>query len=294
MSSPERNAPEPRLPPGALWETADAVGVRALASGALEPLGSHTEIVEADGIGFVVRILEGSERKVALTHAQRRAGHDPFLPHEEALHVGRLSDTHRVLLNKFNVLHHHLLLVTCHYERQEAALSASDLAAMWRSLREREGLAFYNGGRGSGASQPHKHLQWVPIPLGPGPDPTPWLREAAAGSGRSPHLPFRHAVAPVPPDWIEDPEAGGAAALPLYRELLEANGCTTGGDPAPYSLIATRDWWAVVARRTGSIEGIPVNSLGYAGGLLARNEAQLARIRERGPLDVLLAAAWPW
>ena len=41
-----------------------------------------------------------------------KAWRDPFEPHEEALFVQDLGPDHKLLLNKFNVVAHHCLVVT--------------------------------------------------------------------------------------------------------------------------------------------------------------------------------------
>jgi ATP adenylyltransferase/5',5'''-P-1,P-4-tetraphosphate phosphorylase II len=54
---------------------------------------------------------------------------NPFLPYEEELWVQHLSDSHTLLLNKFNVVPHHVLVVTRQYELQQDPLNSRDLAA---------------------------------------------------------------------------------------------------------------------------------------------------------------------
>jgi ATP adenylyltransferase len=43
--------------------------------------------------------------------------------------VDHLSDTHTLLLNKFNVVPHHVLVVTRQFESQQDPLNSNDLAA---------------------------------------------------------------------------------------------------------------------------------------------------------------------
>lgn len=75
--------------------------------------------------------------------------------------VGLLSPTHVLVLNKFNVVPHHCLVITRQFENQSDPLNARDLAAAQRVLAAmpQGGLAFYNCGEHSGRSQPHKHMQ---------------------------------------------------------------------------------------------------------------------------------------
>ena len=58
-----------------------------------------------------------------------------------------------------------MLLVTRQYEEQTGALDEVDFDAFATCLSDIDGLAFYNSGPVSGASQPHRHMQLVPFPL---------------------------------------------------------------------------------------------------------------------------------
>ena len=122
------------------------------------------------------------------------------------------------MLNKFNVVEHHLLIVTRHFEHQDTPLTPADWEAWWACLAEYDGLGFYNGGTIAGASQTHKHLQLVPLPLAPsGPRiPLEPLLELPAGAeelGRAPGLPFSHMLARLDPGGMSSPAR--AAARPI-------------------------------------------------------------------------------
>jgi ATP adenylyltransferase len=71
----------------------------------------------------------------------------------------------------------------------------------------------------------------------------------------------------------------------LYLQALAEHG--RGNDPGAYNLVATRDWMLFVARRQGSFGSISVNGLGFAGAFLAKDDEELARLREVGPMTVL-------
>jgi ATP adenylyltransferase len=86
---------------------------------------------------------------------------NPFDPPEKALTVGHLSDTHTLVLNKFNVVEHHIIVITRTFQLQTDPLNKHDLDAAYAVLRSMPegGLAFFNCGNHSGRSQPHKHVQ---------------------------------------------------------------------------------------------------------------------------------------
>jgi len=294
---------------GSLWGRLEETTAKTLASGALQPVPTSFEFVEEGGMRFLVRILESLARKdEERWRREKEAGSgarpNPFLPYEKDLFVGRLADSHLCLLNKFNVVEHHLLIVTEEYEDQGEYLTAGDLEAMLSGLSEYPSLAFYNGGTVAGASQPHKHLQLVPLPLAPeGPEvplqPAIDRVRYVGPAGTSSLLPFRHAVSAMDPRWLRNPAEGAAGAREVYHLMLQAVGMEREPVPrgsrqsTPYNLVATREWMLLVPRSREFFDGASVNALGFAGALLVRSESELARLRKRGPLEVLKSVAFP-
>ena len=278
------------VPHGMLWEKIVDTTSRALYEGALHPISTRSETVEDAGVSFLVRVLTGRPRK---DEASVREG-DPFLPHEESLFVGELTDTHICLLNKYNVVEHHLLAVTKQFEDQEEYLTVPDFAALLAGLAEYDCLAFYNGGVVAGASQSHKHLQFVPVPLVPTGPSVPLNALVASGG-----LPFRHAVDFSVPSWIRDPLGSAQSACESYHRMLREAGMEEGGTPrstrqsGPYNLLVTRSWMLLVPRSREHASGSSVNALGFAGALLVRDEDQLRDLKERGVLAALSSTAFP-
>ena len=263
--------------PGTFWRTVGERTARALASGALVPIRTEVELVEDEGVCFLVRVVSNLERKARAVQppSDGKPPKNPFIPpYEEDLFVCLVPPAHACLINKFNVFEHHALLVTQAYEEQDALLTRADFEALLTCMAEVDSLAFYNGGRLAGASQPHKHLQLVPVPLAPEGLRTPMDEAIARG-----RLPFRHALGPP----LREPEQ----ALGTYMELLRAVGCEAPG--APYNLLATNEWTLVVPRTQECFESISLNALAFAGSLLVRNREQLERVRAVGPMSMLRA-----
>lgn len=272
---------------------------QALASGALQPIETRAEVVPDKGVDFVVRSVSSLRRK-PVSSPVGSAVNDPFMPpYERDLFVGDLSDTHAALLNKYNVLANHLLIITRAYEAQERWLTRADFEALLICLGEMDGLGLYNGGREAGASQPHKHLQIVPLPLasvGPAVPLEPLFDRTRGGSIKTvPELPFMHAVARTPDAWWRSPGQGADAALETYHTLLEAVRIPVSGafQSVPYNVLMTRRWMWVVPRSQGVLNAIPVNGVSYAGALLARDAADMAWLRRHGPLRVLASVGVP-
>ncbi|MGD1908117.1 MAG: phosphorylase [Leptolyngbyaceae cyanobacterium] len=289
--------------PGTLWEQLQQRTATATACGALQSIPTEFTLLEDRGIHFLVRIVKNLARKEIATTQQRQAAKqgkpaNPFLPYEEALFVGNLSPTHLCLLNKFNVVDHHLLVVTRDYESQDDWLTLADWTALTLTLKEIDGLGFYNGGRDAGASQHHKHLQVVPFPFHAD-DTVPiasLIRLHSHGTGvvQLP-VPFHHRVLSLSLDWSQEADAIAPILWQGYRQLLADIGIDLQAERPnrPYNLLVTRQWMLAVPRSQEEYQGIPVNSLGYAGSLLVKTAAGLEQLKKMGPLNLLTAVGYP-
>jgi sulfate adenylyltransferase (ADP) / ATP adenylyltransferase len=295
---------------GTLWLQVVRVTEKALLTGALLPVATGHEFVADSGILFFVRILSGLRLKDEARKQQENelliSGKqvNPFLPYESALFVADISDTHAAILNKFNVLEHHLLIITRDFEEQETLLTLRDFQALWTCMSEYQSLGFYNGGVAAGASQPHKHLQLVPLPLAPeGPQvPIGPLLAAAKFDGTFgtvPAFPFLHVFAPMEPGLAGSPLNAAEKTFELYCEMLRRVGMTSPGreglqrQSGPYCLIVTRDWMLLVPRSGEFFGSVSINSLGFAGALLVRNKEEMERVKNCGPMTVLREVAFP-
>ncbi|MBE9051404.1 phosphorylase [Nostocales cyanobacterium LEGE 11386] len=295
------------LKPGTLWTSIKERTEHALQCGALLSIPTEFEFVEQHHVRFLVRILSNLARKDAAQKQQQKKTHtsgkefNPFLPYEEDLFVADISDTHVCLLNKYNVVDYHLLIVTRAFEEQETLLTLEDFAAMWACLAEFEGLAFYNGGKIAGASQRHKHLQIVPLPLtSTGPQiPIELLLKSAEfqdSIATIPGLPFVHAFATLNPSWAKSPLTAAEVTLELYYTLLRSVGLAAvagNKQSGAYNLLVTREWMLIVPRSQEHFDSISVNSLGFAGALLVRNEQEMQLLKAHGPMNILRDVALP-
>jgi ATP adenylyltransferase len=285
------------LEPGTLWKSIQETTELALQSGALKSIPTELEIIEQVGIKFVIRILANLNRKEADKEKQEqqtsRTGKEfnPFLPYEKDLFVADISDTHVCILNKFNVVDFHLLIITRIFEEQESLLTLEDFTAMWTCLGEFEGLVFYNGGKLAGASQRHKHLQIVPfsetdIPI------SLLLKTAKLENdmGTIQEFPFLHAFTNL--NRGESPKV----TLEKYHTLLQKMGIKpleNNLQSGAYNLLITQKWMLIVPRKQEEIEGISINSLGFAGALLVKNQQQMELVKNIKPMEILSKVAFP-
>lgn len=283
------------FPPGSLRERLDAATRRARQSGALEPIETDCYFSEDDGIRFIIRRVIHRTRKPVpqVSGYSDPTAANPFLPFDRQLYVADASTTHVCVLNKFNVVDNHLLILTREFEHQESPLTQQDFVAWWKCLVEFDALGFYNSGVVAGASQPHKHLQLVPLPMADGVKAIPLsvkLRNHRPRPGTVDsvaEIPYRHLIT-----FFDDSAARGSHRAArechqIYGEMLRRFGMdsTVPGNGRlmhPYNLLVTRRWMLMVPRKRECFESISLNSQAFAGTFLvhtARQHEALAAAR---------------
>lgn len=287
-----------------LWHQIKATTEQALHSGALQPISTQLHILPDQSLQFCVRVIDSLARKEAAKKYSVAGTRqpNPFLPYEQALWVTHLSDTHVCLLNKFNVVDHHILIVTREYESQDTWLTLADFEALAGCLLEIEGLGFYNGGTQAGASQHHKHLQLIPfvhpqeaphLPL------SAWVDAQNHQLQTSHHLaglPFHHSIRLFSQTWNPSSHLSiTGSLLKTYQQLMTDIGLDleTPKPTVPYNLLVTRQWMMAIPRSQESYAGIGVNSLGYSGWLLVKTTSDLQRLQQIGPMNLLTRVGTP-
>lgn len=285
--------------PNYLREAIAKVTISALKCSALQPIGTESFVVEQAKLKFLIRILTYLEKKETVS-IERLPNFNPFLPYDPNLFVCNLSETHLCLLNKFNVLDHHLLIITRQFIDQETWLDQADFESIEWTLAQIDGLIFYNGGKKAGASQHHKHLQLVPFPLGEGFSSTlidqllpKELPENEIITLKK--LPFKHALIPLRPNLTPNPKQGGEKSFKAYLRLLSAVGVSYEGEKQTqaYNLLMTREWIMIILRSSEKSQGISINALGFAGALLVRNQESFEQLQAQGILNFLTQVGVP-
>lgn len=288
------------LEPDTLWEKVIQQNEYALNCGALQTIPTDYEFVKDGEINFLVRILTNLDRKEKAKDKQEKQvkqtgkNVNPFLPYEQDLFVTDISKTHLCLLNKYNVAPYHLLIITREFEDQESWLNLNDIGALWACLLQIDGLIFYNSGQVAGASQPHKHLQLVPLPLSDKSERIPIepllkTAEFKGEIGQIPSFSFSHAFTYLDINHQTDFTEIIHTILRKYESLLDKIGLprTEQKPSGAYNLLMTRQWMMIIKRSQASFESISVNSLGFAGALLVRNQEQMQELKTLGPMNIL-------
>ena len=297
----------------------------ALASGDLSPLQTSETAVHDHGLHFVVRWAEALARKdaaapvanatpatdaacatsttstststastnVILPGGPRDPNFNPFLNPDPALTVGPLGTMHTIVLNKFPVCLHHLVLARKDFAEQLTPLELCDFAALAELLSTLGGLGFYNGGAPAGASQRHKHVQWVPADPG-----NASLAQLAAGLPTDatpgqvyhhPALPMAHALLTVQAGPGADIAASAHSMLAAYNQGRQALGLQAGADGLlpSFNMLVGNSWLLLVPRSQEHFEGVSINALSFGGTIYVRQPEQVELIRNTGALTAL-------
>ncbi|KAK6510522.1 bifunctional AP-4-A phosphorylase/ADP sulfurylase [Arthrobotrys conoides] len=160
---------------------------RALKAGALTFAETEVHNIAHDGINYQIRYAPNLLKKPIAAASQTHtppnptSKPNPFLPPSPALYITGIPPSHNLVLNKFPVIPGHFILATSEFEKQGCPLTAGDLEGALNVLRDWESdnidrtevhdeageyqclYGFFNSGKESGASQPHRHLQFIPL-----------------------------------------------------------------------------------------------------------------------------------
>ena len=283
-----------------LMRAVDERSAAAKASGALRPMQTEQAEVFDGGLRFVVRwasTLAGKDAASLMPGGPRDPNFNPFLNPEPALTVGPLGDRHTAILNKFPICDRHLVIARREFAEQLSPLDLADFRALALVICESGGLGFYNGGAAAGASQRHKHVQWLPE----APD-NPSLAMLATrlpadqpelSSVTHPGLPMKHCFVRVDAS-IGTPVEQAARSMHRAFELacmeLEMEAGESGLLP-PFNLLVGSGWMLVVPRSREHFGEVSINALTYGGAIYVRQPEQIETIRQAGPLQVLREVA---
>lgn len=208
-------------------------------------------------------------------------------------------DEFKLVLNKFPVVPQHFMLVTKEFKSQNTPLSPNELGATFAVLRalerakkedNKDWFAFYNCGPQSGASQPHKHIQFMTLPAGFEPFASRLARTSPhfiPNQHQEPlqdlNLSFAHFVAVLPDDLGDDSEEvltlTFVSLLQRALTVLREAHC----DHISYNFCATTKWMMLMPRSSGSYEDkMGVNSCGVMGLFLCKNKELFDLVKDTG------------
>ncbi|KAJ6594197.1 ATP adenylyltransferase-domain-containing protein [Mycena capillaripes] len=271
-------------------------------------------------IEYEIRLCEALQHKPTLPTPHftddKKKGTDPFEPpYIPNLYIGELRDEENAedyvaLLNKYSVVPQHFLLVTKEFRSQASPLTPPDLVQTYLLLaaarKARHNLfAFYNCGDISGASQAHKHVQFIPLEDEDGPPIEYLARSVKLETADTPfalNLSYANHVYRFPDRfYTSSPEKLEEVLAQAFLSLLDLVISTIRHDPdypagkPSYNVVITLEHMHLVPRRkethvlaeTG--DELSVNALAFAGMMLVKSERELEAVKKEGVSKILRA-----
>ncbi|KAH8551098.1 ATP adenylyltransferase-domain-containing protein [Umbelopsis sp. PMI_123] len=281
----------------------------ALQNGNLLFFKTETETKSEGGIEFQITHAPSLLSKPKAEDVKYGVGNvNPFENPTPELHVTDLKD-HRLLLNKFCVVPHHLLIVTKEFKKQTDPLLPTDLRATWEVLSQlpQPSIAFYNCGELSGASQPHKHIQIVQLTKAAFSPPINSVYERIPGRKAGEiytinTLPYIHVIVPLDLNFIDATsdmdlveEYLGQMFFGLLDSMIQQLRENDSNMTFSYNFILTRQYMMMVPRQKEHWEvaekgiKLSVNSMAFAGLLLTKTPEELETLKQTNIIDLLCA-----
>lgn len=231
---------------------------QAVASGELLFFDSSVYQYTDRGHLFYLRLCPGLSKKESSDFSVTK--HNPFLPFNSKLLIEHVaSAAHVLLFNKYSLVKPHVLLITEDFKPQDKSCTKADFDAI-RYFYEHYGdnfVMFYNCGPLSGASQPHRHFQFIP--------------------DEDCSIPFiGHHVA--------------CSVHDLYKSFVEQLDKIQSDS---FNALFSPRWGLYMIERTAEKcnLGISINSLGFLGCMLVKRAEDLERIKACGPYSLLTEIA---
>lgn len=275
--------------------------------------GATHEIVHFPTMDIRFTLLKSLEHRPEKDDKKDQKDEDPLAKVEPEMTIvedfGK-DNSLRLVYNKFPVTPYHFMMVTKEFVEQETPLSPDELEAIYTVCHELgdDWFAFFNCGPESGASQPHKHVQFLTKPLPEDDKFTCFAEKLAMRS--EPFLPnsrteplqaegmkFAHFIARLP-----DEDLSGEDLLLFYALLLQ-RAFTVARDndvkDMSYNFIMTTKWMMIVPRKTAKFKGpsselsLGINSCGFYGLILCKNDDLFDLVKEVGPEEILGQVGFP-
>ncbi|CAI2373981.1 unnamed protein product [Moneuplotes crassus] len=285
----------------------------------LKPIAKKDVVIKENNFTWLVNVATNLKKKPVFKESDGWEGvpqkkDDPFMPplEENLIVEHNFTRKHTLILNKFPIADKHALVITKDFESQLTPLDYEDIEACLIAMRAQDpGFIFFNCGKISGASQPHKHMQVFPqdnftytggeIPL------TVAMEECKKDTSKPFYFPdfdFKHEIRFFHKDIFTLIDEGNLEIATEYvlriyqgKELITFIEMTKSlglEKDVPFNFNLTKDYLFMVPRSKERFRDIiSLNSLCFIGTFFVSDEERLQLIQEAGPLEVLKEVTFP-
>ena len=128
----------------------------------IKPIDFSQDTIDDQGIPFNIKLLKllalkptsTKETFSPLITKDNKPSANPFEPpFENGAYIDELTDTHRLIFNKFSVCERHVIVITKEFQKQIDPLDIDDFKASCIAMVSLNAFMFFNSGFNSGASR---------------------------------------------------------------------------------------------------------------------------------------------
>ena len=270
-----------------IWSKALEVSKKAVDSRAIIPLDTIKYNPNVEICDYELRFLKSPIPKYLIEYGPKR---NPFIPWDKRLEIQTISHKHTLILNKYPVQIGHLLLITNKWKPQNGWLDIYDFDAIENVDNDTSGLWFFNSSKEAGASQPHRHFQLLPRHhyeiICPRYD---WFCSLLDNNHNVNSL-ISDSVSIKPRN--KNTRFKSQDLYNSYKSMIEdmnLGDFDVNSKPLkPYNLLITREWIALILRKTDRSNGFSINALGFAGYFLGTKRSNVDTLIKFGPEKILM------
>lgn len=266
------------------------------------------EIIEKNSKPYQITLLETLEHRPEKGTKEN----NPFAKPEPELTIldqyGN-DNEFKIIFNKFPVVPRHFMMITKEFKSQDTPLSPSELLAVYSiliNLKKQDKssdnwFAFFNCGPESGASQPHKHVQFLTLPENYTPNSeviadtsAPFIPNTKQEPLQDGELLHAHFIARLPDNFhdLEEDDLTMYFTSLLQRTLTVLR--QNNHNHISYNFILTTKYMMLVPRSVGKYKDqLGINSCGVMGLILCKNKQLVDLVKTDGPDAVLLGVGFP-
>jgi ATP adenylyltransferase len=211
---------------------------------------------------------------------------DPFAPPRKAV-ICSVPPEFVCMLNKYSLEKGHFLVVTDEFVPQTGPVRPQDLVMLLDVVQRpsKRTYAFLNGGPDAGASQEHRHFQFMEVPeLG-----APVWPDAIFNANPKATEPQSHPAVPIAHFLLPILDASEEALVRSWQKLYAQAQKTAGRDDEkmPFSFLLTREYMMILPRKQSNWEDISIGGTMMVGSIPVEDPKHLDAVKETGIIEIM-------
>lgn len=196
------------------------------------------------------------------------------------------------MLNKYSLEKGHFLAVTDEFVPQTGPVRRQDLV-MLQDLIQRPSkrtYAFLNGGPDAGASQKHRHFQFMEVPnLG-----EPVWPDAIFNASPKATEPQSHPTVPIAHFLLPILNASKEGLVKSWQKLFAlAKTVGTDDEEVPYNFLLTREYMMILPRKQSNWKDISIGGTVMVGSIPVEEPKYLDVVKEAGIVEIMRRVGYP-